>query len=56
MNATILLKDLSESKIDKVIVNDQVKAGWMVTFCRNESFWFTMTNCDNSSLTGGNCQ
>jgi hypothetical protein len=55
MKNSILLKDLSENNIDMVIANDQLKAGWKVTFCFSESWWFTMTNCDNSSNTGCNC-
>lgn len=53
---TILLNDLSENAIDKVIVNDEVKAGWwLFTTCKDESWFFTLTNGDNSSGTGGNC-
>lgn len=55
MKNSILLKDLTENNIDMVIVNDQLRAGWKITFCFSESLWFTMTNCDNSSNTGYNC-
>ena len=55
MKNAILLKDLSENKIDKVIANDNLRAGWILTFCWDESFFFTFTNGDNSSNTGGNC-
>ncbi len=52
---TILLQDLSENAIDKVIVNEEIKAGWLFTTCKDESWFFTFTDGDNSSGTGGNC-
>lgn len=56
MKNTILLKDLSENNIDKVIVNDQFRGGaWFFTTCGAESWGFTFTNGDNSSGTGHNC-
>mgnify|MGYP000384696663 CR=1 FL=1 len=55
MKNTILLKDLSENAIDKVLANEQLKAGWIFTTCWGESWFFTFTNGDDSSNTGGNC-
>ena len=46
----ILLQDLSENEFDKVIVNDQLKAGdWGLRICSSQSFFFTFTNYDHSS-------
>jgi hypothetical protein len=43
MKNTILLKDLSENKIDKVIANDSLQAaGWEIHFSWNESWFFTI--------------
>lgn len=54
MKNSILLKELSENQIDKIIVNDQLKAGdWGFVFSNNESWFFTFTNYDDSSGTGG---
>jgi hypothetical protein len=56
MKNSILLKDLSENCFDKIVVNDDVRAGWwLFTTCKDESWWFTFTNGDNSSNTGCNC-
>jgi hypothetical protein len=51
----VFLKDLSENNIDKLLVNEDLKAGGELTFCWGESWFFTFTNGDNSSKTGGNC-
>lgn len=53
MKKAILLKDLSENKIDKVIMNDKIKAGdWGLRISSSQSFFFTFTNYDCSS---GDC-
>lgn len=55
MKNAILLKDLSENAIDKILVNDQLRAGdWGFTFGSGESWFFSFTNYDNSSGTGNN--
>jgi hypothetical protein len=52
MNNSIILNDLSEKMIDKVIINSQTKAGdWGFILSNNESWFFTFTNYDNSSKT-----
>jgi hypothetical protein len=55
MKSSILLNDLSENKMDKIIANENLKAAGELTFCWGESWFFTFTNGDNSSLTGHNC-
>jgi len=56
MKTSVLLKDLNESKIDKVIINDELKAGdWGIRISDKESWFFSFTNYDNSSLTGNGC-
>lgn len=51
MTNTLILEDLSEEKMDKVIVNDSMKAGWELVISNCESWFFTFTNEDNSSKT-----
>jgi hypothetical protein len=55
MKNSILFSELSENKIDKMIINTKSMAGWIFTTCKEESWFFTFTNGDNSSNTGGNC-
>lgn len=52
---SILLNDLSEDTIDKIVPNEKIKAGWTITVCWEESWLFTLTNGDDSSKTGFNC-
>lgn len=55
MKNSILLKDLSENNIDKIVINDTLRAGdWGFTFSNKESWWFSFTNYDDSSGTGNN--
>ncbi|MCE2507505.1 MAG: hypothetical protein J4F36_13780 [Nitrosopumilaceae archaeon] len=48
------MKELSENKIDQLIVNDSLKAAglssWNIIF--GDSWLFTLTNGDDSSGTG----
>ncbi len=56
MKNTVLLKDLSENAIDKVLVNDDLKGAWLdwgLVISNCESWGFTFTNYDNSSNTPG---
>lgn len=53
MKNAILLKDLSENNIDRVLVNDKVKAGdWGISVGSHESFFFSFTNYDCSTENG----
>ncbi|MDR2122953.1 MAG: hypothetical protein LBP34_07490 [Flavobacteriaceae bacterium] len=44
MKISILLNDLSENKIDKIIANENLKAAGELTFCWRESFFLTFIN------------
>jgi hypothetical protein len=57
MKVNIFLKQLSETSIDKLIINDSLKAGdWGIRMSDDESWFFSFTNYDDSSNTGNGCR